>query len=193
MKKIILASGSPRRSEMLRNIDIDFTVIKSDADESDVNPDGIPVSMYVQELALLKATEVYGRVAAENALIIGADTVVSIDGEILGKPADEADAFRMLKSLSGRTHQVYTGICVIRSDDGYSVCESECTDVTFGELSDDEIYEYIHTNEPFDKAGGYGIQGKGSLLIRKISGDYFNVVGLPVRKLVKLMKEEFNF
>ena len=193
MKKIILASGSPRRSEMLRNIDIDFTVIKSNADESGINPDGIPVNVYVQELALLKATEVYGRVSAENALIIGADTVVAVDGEILGKPVDEADAFRMLRALSGRTHQVYTGICVVRSEDGYSVCDSECTDVTFAELSDDEIYEYIHTNESYDKAGGYGIQGKGSLLVEKISGDYFNVVGLPVRKLVKLMKEEFNY
>lgn len=193
MKKIILASGSPRRSEMLRNLDIDFTVIKSDADESIVNPHGIPVNVYVQELALLKATEVYGRVSAEDALIIGADTIVTVDGEILGKPADEADAFRMIRALSGRTHQVYTGICVVRSEDGYSVCDSECTDVTFSELSDDEIYEYIHTKEPYDKAGGYAIQGKGALLIEKISGDYFNVVGLPVRKLVKLMKEEFNY
>lgn len=193
MKKIILASGSPRRSEMLRNLDIDFTVIKSNADESGVNPEGIPVSVYVQELALLKAMEVYGRVSAEDALIIGADTVVAIDGEILGKPADEADAFRMLKSLSGKTHQVYTGICVVRSDDGYSVCQNECTDVTFAELTDDEINEYIHTKEYEDKAGSYGIQGKGSLLVEKISGDYFNVVGLPVRKLVKLMKEEFDF
>lgn len=192
-KKIILASGSPRRSEMLRNLDIDFTVVKSEADESAVNPDGIPVSVYVQELALLKATEVYGRISAQNALIIGADTVVAIDGRILGKPVDDADAFRMLKSLSGKTHQVYTGFCVIRSDDGYSVCGSECTDVTFADLSDDEINEYIHTNESRDKAGAYGIQGKGVMLVEKISGDYFNVVGLPVRKLVKLMKEEFNF
>ncbi len=192
-KKIILASGSPRRSEILNNIGLEFTVIKSEADESRINPEGIPVDMYVQELSLLKATEVYGRISAPDSLIIGADTVVSIDGKILGKPQDDDDAFRMLKNLSGKTHQVYTGFCVINADDGYSVCASECTDVTFAELTDEEIIEYIHTGETKDKAGSYGIQGKGVMLVEKISGDYFNVVGLPVRSLVKLMKKEFGF
>lgn len=192
-KKIILASGSPRRKEILENIGIEFTVVKSVADESSINPEGIPVSVYVQELALLKATEVKSRVSAKNAIVIGADTVVSVDGKILGKPANDEEAYNMLKSLSGKTHQVYTGYCGISTDDGSAVCESICTDVTFAELSDEEIYDYIHTGECNDKAGAYGIQGKGVMLVEKIEGDYFNVVGLPVRSLVNMLKREFNF
>lgn len=192
-KKIILASGSPRRKEILENIGIEFTVVKSVADESSINPEGIPVSVYVQELALLKATEVESRVSAKNAIVIGADTVVSVDGKILGKPANDEEAYNMLKSLSGKTHQVYTGYCGISTDDGSAVCESVCTDVTFAELSDEEIYDYIHTGECNDKAGAYGIQGKGVMLVEKIEGDYFNVVGLPVRSLVNMLKREFNF
>lgn len=192
-KKIILASGSPRRKEILENIGIEFTVVKSVADESSINPEGIPVSVYVQELALLKATEVKSRVSAKNAIVIGADTVVSVDGKILGKPANDEEAYNMLKSLSGKKHQVYTGYCGISTDDGSAVCESVCTDVTFAELSDEEIYDYIHTGECNDKAGAYGIQGKGVMLVEKIEGDYFNVVGLPVRSLVNMLKREFNF
>ena len=192
-KKIILASGSPRRKEILENIGIEFTVVKSVADESSINSEGIPVSLYVQELALLKATEVKSRVTAKNAIVIGADTVVSIDGKILGKPANDEEAYNMLKSLSGKTHQVYTGYCGISTDDGSAVCESVCTDVTFADLSDKEIYDYIHTGESYDKAGGYGIQGKGAMLVEKIEGDYFNVVGLPVRSLVNMLKREFDF
>ena len=192
-KKIILASGSPRRKEILENIGIEFTVVKSVADESSINSEGIPVSLYVQELALLKATEVKSRVTAKNAIVIGADTVVSIDGKILGKPANDEEAYNMLKSLSGKTHQVYTGYCGISTDDGSAVCESVCTDVTFADLSDKEIYDYIHTGESYDKAGGYGIQGKGAMLVQKIEGDYFNVVGLPVRSLVNMLKREFEF
>lgn len=192
-KKIILASGSPRRKEILENIGIEFTVVKSVADESSINSEGIPVSLYVQELALLKATEVKSRVTAKNAIVIGADTVVSIDGKILGKPANDEEAYNMLKSLSGKTHQVYTGYCGISTDDGSAVCESVCTDVTFADLSDKEIYDYIHTGESYDKAGGYGIQGKGVMLVEKIEGDYFNVVGLPVRSLVNMLKREFDF
>lgn len=192
-KKIILASGSPRRAEILNNIGIEFTIIKSEADESRINPQGIDVGVYVQELSLLKSTEVYSRISAENALIIGADTVVSIDGRILGKPKDDADAFNMLRMLSGKTHQVYTGYCVVDSNTGYSMCGSRCTNVKFAELSDKEINEYIHTGETNDKAGSYAIQGKGVMLVDKIDGDYLNVVGLPVRDLVMLMKEEFGF
>lgn len=192
-KKIILASGSPRRREILENIGIEFTVVKSEADEGCINPEGIPVSVYVQELALLKATDVKSKISAKEAIVIGADTVVAIDGKILGKPADEKEAYHMLKSLSGKTHQVYTGYCGVSTDDGYSVCESVCTDVTFAQLSDEEIYNYIHTGESYDKAGGYGIQGKGVMLVEKIEGDYFNVVGLPVRSLVNMLKKEFGF
>lgn len=192
-KKIILASGSPRRKEILENVGITFTVVKSEADEALVSPEGIPVSIYVQELALLKATEVKSRISAKDSIVIGADTVVSIDGKILGKPGNEQEAYDMLKSLSGKTHQVYTGYCGVSTDDGYAVCESVCTDVTFAELSDEEIYNYIHTGESYDKAGGYGIQGKGVMLVEKIDGDYFNVVGLPVRSLVNMLKKEFGF
>ena len=192
-KKIILASGSPRRKEILENMGIEFTIVKSVADESSINADGIPVSLYVQELSLLKATEVKSRVSAKDAIVIGADTVVSIDGKILGKPANDEDAYNMLKSLSGKTHQVYTGYCGISTDDGTAVCESVCTDVTFAELSDKEIYDYIHTGESSDKAGAYAIQGKGVMLVEKIEGDYFNVVGLPIRSLVNMLKREFNF
>ncbi len=192
-KNIILASGSPRRCEILSNIGIDFTVIKSNADESSVSTEEIPPRLFVQELSMIKAMEVYKRVAAENTLIIGADTVVCCDDKILGKPVDENDAFDMLKLLSGKTHQVYTGYCIIDSDNGYTVCESQCTDVTFTELSDKEIYEYLHTGEYKDKAGSYAIQGKGVMLVEKIDGDYLNVVGLPVRSLVMLMKNEFDF
>ena len=210
-KKIILASGSPRRKEILENIGIEFTVVKSVADESSINPEGIPVSVYVQELALLKATEVKSRVSAKNAIVIGADTVVSVDGKILGKPANDEEAYNMLKSLSGKTHQVYTGYCGISTDDGSAVCESICTDVTFAELSDEEIYDYIHTGECNDKAdnsiwntnniryewqdkaGGYAIQGYFARFVKRIDGDYYNVVGLPISRLYQTLKNEFDF
>lgn len=192
--KVILASGSPRRCEILKNIGMEFSVIKSGADESLVNPDGIPVDIYVQELAMLKSGDVCGQItAAVPALVIGADTVVSLDGKILGKPGDAGEAFDMLKMLSGREHEVYTGFCVTRTTDGLSVCGSEKTKVKFADLTDDEIEKYVETGEPMDKAGAYGIQGKGVMLAEGISGDYFNVVGLPVRSLINLMKKEFDF
>jgi septum formation protein len=128
----------------------------------------------------------------KHALIIGADTVVTLDGEILGKPKDEADAENMLKRLSGRTHEVYTGYCVIRVKDGFSVCAAVKTEVKFKEINDDKIRSYIATGEPMDKAGAYGIQGLGGLLIEKINGDYANVVGLPVSALADTLECEFN-
>lgn len=191
-KKIILASGSPRRREILENIGLNFSVSVSNADEGSVSPEGIPVGIYVQELAMLKATA-SAKTAERGALVIGADTVVSLDGKILTKPTDENDAFEMLTELSGKTHEVYTGICVTDTSDMKSVCRSACTKVTFSPLTEKIVRAYIQTGEPSDKAGAYGIQGKGALLVEKIDGDYFNVVGLPVKLLSEILRDEFDF
>ena len=128
----------------------------------------------------------------KDAVIISADTVVVNDGEILGKPCDEADAVRMIKSLAGKTHRVYTGFCVMRINDARTVCKSVMTEVTFKELSNERIKRYVKSGEYRDKAGGYGIQGLGAMLVKGISGDYFNVVGLPVSELSDVLEEEFG-
>lgn len=191
--RIILASGSPRRKELLETVGIKFEVIVSDADESSVKSDGVPVNIYVQELALLKAAAAAKLVMKDrNAVIISADTVVSADGKILGKPNDAEDAFSMLSMLSGRAHEVYSGFCVMRIRDGKTVCRAVKTDVHFKTLSEDKIWRYIATGEPADKAGSYGIQGIGGLLVDKIEGDYQNVVGLSVSALSDVLEEEFN-
>ena len=128
----------------------------------------------------------------KNVILISADTVVYLDNKILTKPKNDEDAFNMLKALSGKKHQVYTGVCVMRMKDSKSVSRYEKTDVYFKELTDRTIKNYINTNEPKDKAGSYGIQGKGALLIDKIDGDYFNVVGLPLRLLSEILYDEFD-
>ena len=193
-KKLILASKSPRRNEILKNLNIDFTVITTDADESSINPEGLDVGVYVQELAMLKAADCIKKTESDDELIIvAADTVVSIDGLILGKPKNEEDAFLMLKNLSGRTHEVYTGFCVMRSTDAKCLCEACVTKVLFKELSDEEIRDYIKTDEYKDKAGSYGIQGFGGLLVSGISGDYLNVVGLPISRISDVLKNEFEY
>ncbi len=172
---------------------LDFEVVISDADESGVDK-SVPPHIYVQELALLKAAASAKKVIDNRAaVVIAADTIVVLDGKILGKPADEADAFGMLSALSGRTHSVYTGFCVLRIRDGRTVCKSARTDVRFKKLSDDRISRYIDSGEPMDKAGAYGIQGLGALLVEGIDGDYFNVVGLPVSALGDILETEFGF
>ena len=171
--KLVLASKSPRRSEILKNAGIDFTVRVADADET--IPDGTKPQDAVVFLAARKAMAVE---RADDELVLGADTVVVLDDKILGKPRDKDDAFNMIKSLSGRVHSVFTGVCAIGN--GVSMTFSEETKVEFLPLSDDEIISYINTNEPYDKAGAYGIQGLASKFIRGIEGDYFNVVGLPI-------------
>lgn len=192
MTEFILASGSPRRKELLTLMGIDFKVSVSDADESGVSKN-IPVKLYVQELALLKASATAKNfIKNKNAVIIAADTVVTMDGEILGKPSGKRNAAKMLKSLSGRSHDVYTGYCVMRISDGKVVCGAQRTEVEFNTLTDDKIENYIKSGEPMDKAGAYGIQGKGSMLIKSIKGDYFNVVGLPVSALSKTLEDEFD-
>lgn len=190
MTKFILASGSPRRKELLSRMGVDFDVLVSDVDEEKVAKD-IPVRLYVQELALLKAGASMKN-APKDAIIIAADTVVTLFGKVLGKPRDEDDARRMLLSLSAREHEVYTGVCVMRGRDGKTTCESVCTKVKFKPLTEDKINAYISTGEPMDKAGAYGIQGKGSMLIEGIEGDYFNVVGLPIARLTDILEKEFE-
>ena len=193
MVKYILASASPRRRELMSIITDKFEVVVSDADESAIDPTNTPPGIYVQELALLKAAASAKHVLKnKKAVIIAADTIVVRDGDILGKPKDKADAARILKSLSGREHEVYTGYCIMRIADAKTFCGSVKTAVKFRSLSEETIDEYIKTGEPMDKAGAYGIQAKGALLVEGITGDYFNVVGFPVSEIAKRLNEEFD-
>lgn len=180
MKKIILASNSPRRIEILNTFNIKFDVIPSDYDEKMIKFSS-PYEL-VCELSERKASNVSEKVG-EDCIIIGADTVVYKDGDILGKPSDEKDAFDMLSKLSGDCHKVITGICIIDKKEKNIYKSYEETLVYFKNLTKNEIMDYIKTKEPFDKAGAYGIQGFGGLFVEKIEGCYFNVVGFPVNKL----------
>lgn len=188
--KFVLASKSPRRAELLKNLGVDFSVKVSGADESQI-PKDLPPNIYVQELAVLKGTAVSEEFGG-GSYVIAADTVVVFDGEIIGKPKDKADARRILKLLSNKTHKVYTGYSVTDAANVHTAAGCEVTDVHFKELTDGEIDAYIATGEPLDKAGAYGIQGAGSLFADEIRGDFFNVVGLPLCALNKLMIKEFN-
>ena len=184
--KLILASKSPRRVEILHNIGAEFEIIPANTDES--VEDGTPVSDAVMEISKRKALCVLEN--HKDAFIISADTVVTTDGEIIGKPKDKNHAFRILKSLSGKSHTVLTGFTLCTKDKVY--CSYVSTEVDFKELTDDEIYRYIESGEPMDKAGAYGIQEKGSVFVTGIRGDYFNVMGLPVCKITELAKKEFG-
>jgi septum formation protein len=175
--KIILASASPRRRELMNLITSDFTPVSTNADES--LPPDIKPELAAEFLSKIKADAAFK--IYPDAIVIGCDTTVLCNGEILGKPHDTDECRRFMKMLSGKTHKVITGCSIIAA--GKSVSFSVCTLVEFRALSDDEIEKHINTAEPYDKAGGYGIQGKGALLIEKINGDYFNVVGLPVSRL----------
>lgn len=190
MNKFVLASASPRRREILENIGMIFDILVSAADESTVDR-SIPPEMLVKELALIKAAESAKHLKGDR-VVIGADTVVVFDGKVLEKPRDREDARKMIKTLSGKEHFVYTGVCVLRTKDVKAECRFERTVVKFKELSDRIIESYLDTNEYVDKAGGYGIQGKGALLVEGIKGDYFNVVGLPVGLLADILREEFD-
>jgi septum formation protein len=176
--KIILASSSPRRKDLLNQIGFDFEIIVSDVDEDIGERD--PAEL-VKKLAYAKANAVAG--GAGDAIIIGADTIVWIDDEILGKPADAEHAFKMLKQLSGRAHRVYTGLAIFNTATNERKVTVDETDVYFRELSDEEINAYIATGEPMDKAGAYGLQGRAAMFVRRIEGDYFTVVGLPLYRL----------
>ena len=181
--KTILASASPRRKELLSLAGIEYEVVVSECEE--ILPEKILPHEAVMLLAKQKAEDVFSR--NSDCMVIAADTVVALEDKILGKPKDEDDAFNMLSSLSGRQHTVYTGVCIMTKKK--TDCFFVGTDVEFYSLTEKEIREYIATKEPMDKAGAYGIQGKGFVLVKGIHGDYFNGVGLPLAETVRHIAE----
>lgn len=184
-EKIILASQSPRRKELLEQIGVNIKVFPSTINEETVslkNPEA-----YVKELSFLKATDI--SVAYPDSWILGADTIVVVGDQLLGKPQSKADAVEMLTELNDGEHSVYTGFCVINQKKKSIVKQSVETKVYFKRLSDEEIQWYVNTGEPFDKAGAYAIQGVGAFLVKQISGSYTNVVGLPVCEVVETLMQ----
>ena len=181
---VVLASNSPRRKELLQRLGIPFKVrTLFGIDES--YPDTLRGEDIVRYISRNKANA-YRSSMGPDELLITADTIVYLDGRVLGKPKDEADARAMLSALSGRSHEVYTGVTVMLGED--TLCEAECTKVFFRELSAEEIDAYVASGDPMDKAGAYGIQGRAALMVEKIEGDYFNVMGLPLCRLGKMLK-----
>jgi septum formation protein len=181
--ELILASASPRRFNLLKQVGIPFRQVVSGVSE-DVEAPADPQA-HVLELSRRKAEDVVQRLT--SGIVLGADTVVVLEEHILGKPVDAQEATEMLRRLSGRTHQVYSGLTLIDVAGAVSVSHVEVTEVTFRELSEEEIAEYVSTGEPLDKAGAYGIQGRGALLVSGINGCYYNVVGLPLAGLMDLL------
>lgn len=186
MQRLILASASPRRVELLKRLCVEFEVIPANVDE---DIDGLTPWNTVMTLAERKAS----KLARENrdCYIIGADTLVFLDDMLLGKPHDEGAAVDMLKKLSGRRHSVYTGVCIF-SPDGRKIVANEKTDVVFDELSEKDIFDYVKSGEPFDKAGAYAIQGLASVFVKKIDGNFENVIGFPLCTIRNMLKE-LNF
>ena len=179
---VILASQSPRRKELLGLLNIPFTIRVADIDET-MDP-AVDPALEVVRVSRLKAQAIE---KTPDDTVIAADTIVVCNGRVLGKPADEADAKAMLQMLSGKAHQVITGLCVMRGDQ--CITHAEVTDVYFRTLTDFEIDSYIQTKDPLDKAGSYGIQSGGAIFVEKIVGDYYNVVGLPVCRLHQILKQ----
>ncbi|MGU8407564.1 Maf-like protein [Clostridium perfringens] len=184
--KVILASKSPRRVEILEKIVKEFEVVQSNFDENTIDFKG-DIEKYVKDLSRNKAIEVSKRLN-EPSIVIAADTVVFQNGKVLEKPKNEEDAFSMLSSLSGNTHKVYSGICLINTYDDTVVTDCDCTEVRFSELNPRQIRNYINSDEPMDKAGAYGIQGLGGAFVEGIKGCYYNVMGLPLNKLYKALE-----
>lgn len=185
LEPLILASASPRRSEILQAVGWPFQKMPVDLDETRVN-DESPAN-YVERLAVEKAQAAASKIP--RGIVLGADTTVVVDSEILGKPFDETDAHRMLKSLSGRWHEVLTGVALVQVGEKETrISAIERTRVKFAEISDEEIAAYIATKEPMDKAGAYAIQGRAALFIERFEGDYWNVMGLPIRLVYNLIK-----
>lgn len=187
-RKIILASASPRRKELMAMAGYEFEIKVSDKEESyqSTEPDEI-----VKELSLLKAEDIAEQVEQKDLIIIGADTVVAYDGKILGKPQSKEEAFRMIKSFQGQKHQVYTGVAILKFDaDGQKdvINHAVKTDVYVKTMTDEEIWTYIESDNVLDKAGAYGIQSGFAIHIEKIEGDYFNVVGLPISYIYEALK-----
>ena len=182
MREIILASASPRRRELLTTAGVEFRVVVSDADET------VPEGTAPKDAAVMTAEKKALAVckSCPDGIVIGADTIVVAGGLILGKPKDEADAISMLRFLSGKEHEVITGVCI--TDGNKTEKFAQVSKVRFYELTDEEIAAYVATKEPDDKAGSYGIQGRGCVLVESIEGDYFNIVGLPVAATVRALK-----
>jgi len=178
--RLILASASPRREQLLKQIGLDFEVIPSNFDESRVCTSNPTES--AQQAAIAKAKAVAKKLS--EGIVIGADTIVVYAGEVMGKPKDQSDAVRMLKQLSGKKHEVITGVALVNARDNREYVWSESTLVWFRKLSDMEIKKYVESGQPMDKAGAYGIQGRAAAFVEKIDGCYFNVVGLPLASLV---------
>lgn len=191
MQKIALASASPRRRELLAQLGVHFELVKADVDET--QQPGELATDYVVRLAISKAqaglaVQISTALQADSVLpVLGADTIVVVDGEVLGKPKDQSDFLRMMRLLSGRQHQVYTAIALVSRDKVLS--DTVKTDVWFSELTETQMLDYWHSGEPADKAGGYGIQGLASRFIPKIAGSYFAVVGLPLYETDQLLQQ----
>ena len=181
--KIILASASPRRQELIKMITEDIIVNPCDCDETIKS--GLVGREIAEYLSKIKGEAV--KEEFKNDIIVSADTIVCLNDNVLGKPKSREDAFLMLRALSGKTHSVFTGVTIIKGEKRKTF--SQETKVTFYDLSDEEIYEYVDSGDVYDKAGSYGIQGKGGLLVKGIEGDYFNVVGLPVARLKRELNE----
>ena len=196
-KRIILASGSPQRKQLLQSIGLNFEIIVSEfAEDLDLASYQENLSQYVIDTAEQKCRHVLNQIQLKeneekNLIIIGADTMCSLNNNVYGKPSDKDDAFRTLKTFSDRTHQVCTGVCILQGDLAIKTF-SETTDVTFGSIDDETIRAYIETGEPMNKAGAYGIQSLGATLVRKIEGDYFNVVGFPIYHFCTQLKALLN-
>ena len=182
-RNLILASASPRRQELLKLCKVPFTVEVSKADE--VIPQDVPLTEAIAEVAKQKASEVFSR--HEESLVLGSDTIVAIGNEILGKPKDKEDARRMMHLLSGKTHQVITGVCLMCKEETRMF--SSVADVTFAKMSEEEIEDYISKEEPYDKAGAYALQGEAAIYISGIQGDYYTIVGLPVHLVYQHLQD----
>lgn len=190
-RRLVLASGSPRRKKLLEDIGFEFEVITSNVDEGQVS-EMLEPSKYVMELALLKAKDV-AQGLNDNAIVIGADTTVVLNNRIINKPIDKNDAFRILSGLSDNTHKVYTGIAFVDSANNKSFSTFQETDVTFRKLNKNEIWAYIESGSPMDKAGAYGIQDDfGAVFVSNINGCYYNIVGLPLELFYISIKSFLN-
>lgn len=182
-KKLILASASPRRKELMEDIGYPFTVECSKIEE--VLQKDISVEKAIEQIALSKAQDVFQKYP--DAMVLGCDTVVCFGNEVLGKPKDKEDAYRMLKMLSGKTHLVISAVALLQ--EGHCDVFHDISEVTFYDLDEELLSYYLSLDEPYDKAGSYGIQGKGKLLVKELYGDYFSVMGLPVSKVYRLLKK----
>ncbi|MCR8629596.1 Maf family protein [Paenibacillus radicis (ex Xue et al. 2023)] len=188
-RKLILASSSPRRQELIRTLQLPYEIRVSDVNE-DTEP-GLTPAEIVEQLSGRKAAavcEMYKSELSKECVVIGSDTIVVLDGQVLGKPKDRQDASRMLNALQGREHQVFSGVACLDLSSGTQLVDHQVTSVYMKPLSDEQIERYILTGEPMDKAGSYAIQGLGATIVERIEGDYFNVVGLPMSLLSDLLK-----